>query len=192
MRLSQSLETEESKRQEKADEYVQWRHGLCVALAAIPLIAYNTIRYFYDLPFLADTLTGLVVFLAIVTGVYLLWRLPPRSEPLPLTFPHLDPSAIFYTCDYPLEDRKLTITSDEIWLQNLHTEKLWQKSPSGERRIAKCDITRIEKKAWRGDTFFNLYYRTSQGVKKLSLRRERDDELEDALHANVNLAEAPA
>lgn len=195
MRLSQSLETEETKRQERGLEFYNWRWTiLALALAAMPS-AFVWTRQSLDqtIPLWLGKFVALLLIPIVIAGSFYVYFWLPRKTPnLSLDFPEIDKALILYEYVYLASHMKIMITSDEIWQQNHHLPKLFGVYAERERRIAKRDIMRIKTKRWFGNTYYNIYYRTFQGEKKLSLRRERDDNLETALYTNVTFAEVSA
>ncbi len=191
MRLSRSLETEETRRLQA--ELLQYHKRTQIWITLVTIIPSLVILLTNDVdhPAPKHPLLILAMFALLGLGLYLQIQQSRGLKAFDLPFPALDESDILYEDHCLPPAPRLIILADEIWYKA--DEKNFLTPFYGlEARIAKRDIIGLYRRPRFRNHVWQIEYRTSKGTKSLRLNPTRLEGMKEALYTNLHLAQVPA
>lgn len=189
MNVSRRFLNKKLVNQQKTLAAYQWRTRVRAGL----LLALLVVLWIYDRQLEDENWWPYFQICFFASGILSFWdnyRLTKLSRHFRLTFPEVAPEDVLFTWTDPNDTRRIIITREEVRLQVLRGTSFWPANYFLEHRVHKADIISIKQRWSLASPIYDLTYRIAGGTNRWALSSYRQEGLEEALYANVNLAEA--
>jgi len=173
MRISKTLETEESKRMQRGLDYYKWRMNifymiLCALPAAFVWLTINPVTFGYITNFYFATFLFTTFAIGVSGAFYILYLQTRGTVRFRIAYPDLPEADILFQKLTHNSAQLLTVTPDEIWQQRIKGNFIFPIPYDDERRIHKNDILSLKRAWWCGNAYV-IRYRTSFGERRTDL-----------------------